>query len=191
MSNGKIRNPLFFTEKGKYQKNPIFNIENNINGVTRFAISKLTDNGKWHRGSNTIYYNLNGVNIYTDDNNIIFIDTESNTAWIKEYDKVVNQINPTTPEEKQYILLYTDLEYESESTEFPMRWEAVTGRMSAYENIKINAPIIDIDKSLILTETVPLKDSLTVRQFVDYLKNSDIIDDESFDINDYSGSDYI
>ena len=60
-----------------------------------------------------------------------------------------------------------------------------------YESIKSNAPVIDVDKSLVLTETVPLKDSLTVRQFMNYLKNSNIINDENFEINDFSGSEYI
>ena len=110
---------------------------------------------------------------------------------LKEYEKAVNEINPTNPEEKQYILLYTDIGYENSDEEFPLRWEAVSGRTNAYENIKINAPIIDIDKSLVLVETVAFKDSLTVRQFVEYLKNANIIDDSTFDVNDYSGSDYL
>ena len=42
-----------------------------------------------------------------------------------------------------------------------------------------------------LVETVAFKDSLTVRQFIEYLKNANIIDDSTFDINDYSGSDYL
>ena len=88
-------------------------------------------------------------------------------------------------------MLYTDLGYENDEEEFPLRWEAVSGRSQAYENIKVNAPVIDIDKSLVLVETVAFKDSLTVRQFIDYMKNGGFIKDETFDINDFSGSDYI
>ena len=75
--------------------------------------------------------------------------------------------------------------------EYPFRWEAITGRSNAYEAIKINAPVIDIDKSLVLVETVGFKDALTVRQFIDYLQNSGIVKDDTFSTEDYTGSDYI
>ena len=87
-------------------------------------------------------------------------------------------------------MLYTDLGFDEDnygSEEFPLRWEAVTGRTQAYENIKVNAPVIDIDRSIVLAESVAVKDALSVRQFMEYLKNSNIINDESFDINDYAG----
>lgn len=182
-----------FTEDNeKWQHSPINFMENDINGTTRFAITKLTDNGKWMRGE-LLYYSLNGVEIYTDPNNIIFVDTNNKTMFIREYDKVLKEINPDNPEQREYVLLYTDLGYDEDeitNEEFPLRWEAVVGRKQAYENIKVNAPVIDIDRSLVLVESVTLKDSLTVRQFMEYLKNSDIINEESFDINDYVGGDY-
>jgi hypothetical protein len=89
--------------------------------------------------------------------------------------------------------LYTDLGWDEAGNdeEFPLRWEAVTGRTEAYENIKNNAPVIDIDKSIVLVENVALKDSLSVRDFMNYIKNSEIIVDESFDINDYAGAEYM
>ena len=177
----------------KWQEKPINYIEKEINGVTKFAILKTTENGKYMRGG-YLYYKLNGVEVFTEPTNVIFVDTTNNTLFIKDHEKVIKEINPTNPEEREYILLYTDLGYEeSEGNEgeFPLRWEAVTGRTAAYENIKLNAAVIDIDKSLVIVETVSLKDSLTVRQFVDYMKNSNLIKDETFDINDYSGSVYI
>lgn len=189
----KIRQPLIFSKDGKpiYNK-PLVKLENGINGTTKFAILKTTDGGKYMRG-NTLFYSINGVEIYTEENNIIFVDLGQKTVWIKEYEKALNEINPKTPEEKEYILLYTDIGYEDTTSEdeFPLRWEGVLGRSAAYENIKINAPVIDIDKSYVLVETVAFKDALTVRQFIEYLKNANIIDEESFDINDFSGSDYI
>lgn len=186
----RIREAVSFTEPGKHQINPVSYIEKDINGIDRFAILKTTENGRFMRG-NTLYYKMNGVEIYTESSNVIFVDLKNNTLFIKDYDRVSNEINPSDPEQKQYIMLYTDLGYENSDEEFPLRWEAVSGRTQAYENIKVNAPIIDIDKSLVLVETVAFKDSLTVRQFIDYLKNSNIIDEESFDINDFSGSEYI
>ena len=186
----KIINPIEFIKSGEsYTSAPIEKLEQ-VNGVTSFAILKTTEGGKYMRG-NMLYYYLNGVSIYTDANNIIFVDTTNNTMWVREYEKVLKEIEPDNPEEKQYILLYTDLCYEDDEVEYPFRWEAVTGRTNAYENIKINAPVIDLDKSLVLVETVAFKDCLTVRQFVDYLKNANLIEDDTFSTEDYSSSDYI
>lgn len=195
----KIRKLVSFVDKDKgevVQQSPISFIEKDINGVDRFAILKTTANGKYMRG-NMLYYSLNGVEVYTEANNIIFVDLLQNTLWIREYEKVVNEINPTSPEEKQYIMLYTDLGYNEEdesgciNEEFPLRWEAVTGRTAAYENIKINAPVIDIDRSLVLVETVAMKDCLSVRQFMEYLKNGNLIENsDEFDINDFAGTYY-
>lgn len=187
----KPRQMVSFVEQGQdYQTSAISYIEKDINGVDKFAILKTTEGGKYMRG-NSLFYSLNGVEIYTEATNVIFVDLKNNVLFIKEYEKVLKEITPDDPEQRQYIMLYTDLGYENNYEEFPLRWEAVSGRTQAYENIKINAPVIDIDKSLVLVETVAFKDSLTVRQFIDYLKNGNIIEDESFDINDFSGSDYI
>lgn len=187
----KITSPVEFVKDGEdYRSSAISYIEKDINGVDRFAILKTTEGGKYMRG-NTLFYSLDGVEIYTESTNVIFVDLVNKTLFIKEYEKVLNEINPTDPEQRQYIMLYTDLGYENDEEEFPLRWEAVSGRSQAYENIKVNAPVIDIDKSLVLVETVAFKDSLTVRQFIDYMKNGGFIKDESFDINDFSGSDYI
>ena len=187
----KITSPVEFVKDGEdYRSSAISYIEKDINGVDRFAILKTTEGGKYMRG-NTLFYSLDGIEIYTESTNVIFVDLVNKTLFIKEYEKVLNEINPTDPEQRQYIMLYTDLGYENDDEEFPLRWEAVSGRSQAYENIKVNAPVIDIDKSLVLVETVAFKDSLTVRQFIDYMKNGGFIKDETFDINDFSGSDYI
>lgn len=186
----EIVSPIEFVGKGVRQS-PIYKIDNAVNGPTRFAILKTTDHGKWMRGG-MLYYSLNGVSIYTDDTNIIFVNTDTNTMFVRNNDRVEAEINPSNPESKEYIILFTDLGYDSEYSddEFPLRWESVTGRTMAYETIKANAEIIDIDKSIVLAETVAIKDALSVREFINYLKNSDLIDDDSFDINDYS-SEYI
>lgn len=179
--------PIEFTNK--VQENPISFISKDINTETSFAILKTTENGRYMRG-NMLFYSLNGVEVYTDPNNIIFVDTVNNTLFIKEYSKVVSEIAPTDPEKRQYIILYTDLGYEEGDTEFPLRYEPVQGRTNAYESIKVNAPIIDIDKSVVLVENVALKDALSVREFVQYIKNADMVEDDGFDIDNYSGSEY-
>lgn len=180
--------PIEFHDK--VDLSPIVFMDKEVNGTNNFAILKTTQNGKYVRG-NLLYFEMNGVEVYTELNNVIFVDVVNKTLFIRQYDKVLNEINPEDPEQKQYIMLYTDIGYEDSEDEFPLRWEAVSGRTAAYENIKINSSIIDIDKSLVLAETVAFKDCLTVRQFMNYIKNSNIIDDENFDINDFSGSEYI
>lgn len=181
--------PIEFNEN--FQENPISFIDKDINNETSFAILKTTENGKYMRG-NMLFYSLNGVEVYTDPNNIIFVDTINNTLFIKEYSKVINEIAPEDPEQKQYILLYTDLGYEDGDKEFPLRWEAVQGRTNAYESIKSNAAVIDVDKSIVIVENVSIKDCLSIRQFVNYIKNADMVDKfDGFDIDTYTGSEYI
>lgn len=179
--------PIEFVEKA--QESPISFMDRDINTETSFAILRTTSGGKYVRG-NMLFYSLNGVEVYTDINNIIFVDTINNTLFIKEYSKVVNEIAPEDPERKQYIILYTDLGYEDGEDSFPLRWESVQGRLNTYDSIKTNAPVIDFDKSLVLVENVPLKDSLTVREFVNYLKNAEFVKDD-FDLDEFGGSEYL
>lgn len=188
----EIIQPVTFLKEGeKFQQNPVYFMEKEVNGITRFAIVKTTEGGKYLRG-NMLFYSLNGVSVYTEDTNVIFVNTENNTLFIRDYERVTNEISPVDPEHKQYIVLYTDLSYDSEGIEYPFRWEAVTGRTSVYDNIRANIEVIDIDKSLVLVETVAFKDCLTVREFMNYIKNGNLVeDDEDFDVNDYAGTDYI
>lgn len=180
-----IKQAIEFVEKGSVES-PISTINREINGDTNFAITKLTENGKYVRG-NLLFYSLNGVEIYTEANNIIFVDLVNNVLFIREYEKMIQDISPEDPEQKQYIVLYTDISSnESEEERIPLRWEAYTGRMNTYEAIKVNAPIIDIDKSIVVVESVALKDCLSVREFVEYLKNANLTEKDDFDINDYS-----
>jgi hypothetical protein len=181
--------PVTFFEKG-HKENPVVFMDKEVNTETNFAILRTTANGKYVRGK-MLFYSMNGVEVYTELNNVIFVDTVNKTMFVRQYDKVVNEIAPSDPEQRQYIILYTDLGYENSDEGFPLRWESVTGRTTAYDSIKVNAPVIDVDKSLVLVENVPMKDSLTVRQFMNYIKNSDIIQDENFEINDFAGSEYV
>ena len=185
----KSFNPVIFHDGVFKGFKPITNIESEINGEDRYAISSLTDNGKYVVNG-FLFFRFNGVDIYTDKNNIIFVDEINKRLFIREYAKVSNEIKPSNPETKQYIILYTDIGGDESDNEFPFRWEACQGRLNAYEYIKSNAPIIDIDKSIIVVEDVPIKDCLTIRQFVKHLKNSNMVDEyDGFEIDDYYGSD--
>ena len=166
----KPYSPRIFHEGEFKGISPIANIESEIDGEDRYAISSLSDGGK-HVINGFLYFQFNGVEIYTDKNNIIFVDAVNKRLFIREYNKVSAGVNPSNPETKQYIILYTDIGGDESDSSIPFRWEACQGRLNAYEYIKANAPIIDIDKSIIVVEDVPIKDCFTVRQFIKHLKN--------------------
>jgi hypothetical protein len=171
--------PIKFVEKGKSTaQSPLVFMDQTLNSRFNYAILKTTENGRYIRG-NMLWYMLNGVEIYTEINNIIFVDEANKSLFIRGNDSVVNEIAPDNPEEKQYIILYTDSSFdEYGDEEVPLKWESYIGRSNAFQAIKANLYDLDPDKSLVLVENVALKDSLTVRQFVEYLKNADIIDEE-------------
>ena len=161
---------------------PIKFIDRDLNSRFNYAILKTTENGRYVRG-NMLWYMLNGVEIYTDINNVIFVDEANKCLFIRDNASVVDEIAPADPESKQYIILYTDFGFEDNGD--PLRWESYIGRSNAYEAIKTNIYSIDPDKSLVLVDNVKLEDSLSVREFVEYLVNANIVEDEiDFDVID-------
>lgn len=174
--------PISFDPKDlKLNRQALSFLDSNVNLNNKFAILKTTDNGKWIRG-NLLFYEFNGVEIYTSLNNIIFVDTINNTLFIEEYSKVIDGIAPDDPEQRNYIVLYHDIS--DNEDQFPMRWESYAGRTEAYEALKLNLAVIDFDESLVLVDNVALKDALTVRQFIEYLKNANLYQDD-IDLSDY------
>lgn len=188
-----IREPIEFfdPEKGPPKRSPILFEEEQINSKDNFAILKTTLGGKYVRG-NMLFYKFNGVEIYTDINNIIFVDVLNKVLTIRKDSEIVNEIAPANPEQKQYVILFVDMGYD-EDVDIPLRWESYIGRSYAYKALLSNLPVIDLDKSKVLVDNVPLKDSLSVRKFLEYLKNADIVPKDDFDLDDsyeYDG-DYI
>lgn len=186
-NSNKIIKPIIFDSNWREQA--ITRLEE-VNGEDCFAISKLTDGGRFVIG-NRLVYNMKGIEIYTDINNIIFVDLINNSLFIKEFEKIENNIQQKNPEERQYIILYTDLGFDDDYKDFPLRWEGYTGRTATYEALKLNLPVIDIDKSIVLTDNVPLKDAISVREFIEHLQNAGYVDEEEIDLTDYSSSEYI
>lgn len=187
--NKKPISPIEFVGD-KYRESPISFMDKDINNTNSFAILKTTEGGRYMRG-NLLYYSLNGVEVYTEANNIIFVDTTNNVLFIRDYEKTINGIAPVDPEERQYIILYVELFSEDEDSTLPLLYDSVQGRSSAYEVIKYKIETIDIDKSLVLVDNVPLKDALSVREFIKYLQNADIVDKYEIDVDSYFGSEYI
>ena len=180
----KPKSPFIFT--GKKPISPFYNIETESNGPDRFAIIKTTDNGKYIRG-NMLFYKYKGIEIYTEINNAIFVDTINDTINIKDYSKTLEEINPVNPEERQYvIIIVSDEDIEDQGINM-YTWDAMIGRSTMYKYIVDNIELkyMDPDKSIILTDNVALKDALSVTQFVNYLKNGNLVPEDDFDINEY------
>lgn len=181
----KIAEPAieFFEEGTKWQEKAIVLEEESITGENNYAILRTTENGKWVRG-NLLFYKFHGVEIYTDINNIILVDVLNRSLLIREHSEVIKQIAPKSPERKQYIILYVDMGYDENETEIPLRWESYIGRQYAYQALLSNLPVIDLDRSKVLVDNVALKDSLSVRKFLLYLKNAGIVSAYDFDLED-------
>ncbi len=176
------KKPFTFVEN-KEQKQQAFSfLKDNINSDTKFVINRLTDHGAYVKGG-MLYFRLNGVDIFTDINHSIFVDKKNNSVVIKTAENLANIEDKTDPEMRQYIILI----YNTNPDLDEFRWESMTGRSIMYEYIKNNIEDIDPDKSIILTENVAIKDAFTVSQFVKYLQNASLVEEDDFDIEMYSG----
>ena len=183
---------FFNPDKGEPKRSPIVFEHEHINSKENFAILKTTEGGKYVRG-NMLFYKFNGVEIYTELNNLILVDVLNKVLTIRSASEVISEIAPKSPERKQYIILYVDMGYD-ESDEIPLRWESYIGRQNAYNVLLTQLPVIDLDRSKVLVDNVPLKDSLSVRKFLEYLKNANLVPDDDFDIDDsyeFEDEDYI
>lgn len=183
--NGNAGNsPIYFIGKDEqWQVNPIYKLDDSPDTPNRFVIVKTTANGKYLVGD-MIHYNYKGVEIITDSTNAIFVDKINETVFVREFDKALRSISPEDPERRQYVILMVGYDNEYEDDMF--QWSSVTGRTGAYEFIKMYAYVMDIERSIVLTDNVVFKDALTVSQFVHYLKNSQMVPDDDFDIDDYA-----
>ena len=86
-----------------------------------------------------------------------------------------------SPEEKEYILLLVDIEDE-EATMFVIR----TGRREAYEYIKMDIESMDIHKSTVLVEGIPIENRISVYKFMKHIQDKGFFEGDSFDIEDYN-----
>lgn len=180
--DNKIISPVTFLPKGK-KINPFYSLEDHPNDKNKFAILSSTENGKYVVG-NLLCFKYNGVEIITEITNAIFVDNVAKSVFIKDYHRVKEEITPENPEERQYILL---LKLNNPGREEYV-WEAMQGRLTAYNYIQDNIDEMEFDpeESFVLVDTVPYKDALTVAAFVRYLKNAELVDvNDGFDIDEY------
>ena len=175
------KKPFIFTGNKEQKQKPFTFINDNINSEKKFVINRLTDNGAYIKGG-MLYFRINGVDIFTDINHSLFIDKSNNTVIVKTADNLENIEDKTEPELRQYIILI----YSTDENAEEFRWESMTGRTLMYEYIRDNIEYIDPDHSIILTENVAVKDAFTASQFVKYLQNANLVEDDDFDIDLYS-----
>lgn len=172
--------PFQYVDKN-YKEKPFSYIDNDINSSSKFVITRLTDNGAYVKGG-MLYFRLNGVDIFAELDEAIYVNKENNSITIKK-SKMDNLDDSTIPpEERQYIIL----QYDYSGDEDGYSWNSMTGRTITYEYIKANIDLFNPDESIVLTDNVPIKDALTVTQFVKYLKNANLVPEDDFDIDIYS-----
>ncbi len=176
-------NPFVQFRKTERGVKPFETLGESVNQENKFAILKTTENGKYIRGGQ-LWFAMNGVEIFTDIDNIIYVDLINNTFIVKNGNKVIEEISPVDPEQRQYVLLMKCVE---DGGDEYFKWESMTGRTYCYNYIVDNIDVYSIypNESFVLTENVPLKDALTIAEFVRYLKNSDLVENDGFDIDVY------
>lgn len=178
-----VINPFkFYKDKEHAVEKPFVNVKETPNGTERFAILRTTENGKYVRGGQ-LWFKLGKVEIFTDIDNIIFVDLINDTLFVQSGKKIINEIAPEDPEHRQYILMMKCYVNGDET----YSWESMTGRIECYNYIVDNIDVLGISptESIVLTENVPYKDAFTIADFVRYLKNSELVEDDGFDIEEY------
>ncbi len=187
----QVTSPIFEIPKGQKAVSPIYNVEDQINGNDRFVITKDTDGGKYVRG-NLIFYKMNGIEVYAELNDAIYIDIINKTAMVRKYKDEEETTTSVDPEERQYTIIIVPYGYEETDNDSMCYWISMQGRTYTYEYIRDNIDSLDLDpaRSLVLTDNVKLKDALTVLQFVDYIKNSNMVKEDDFDIHYYLDNEF-
>ena len=178
--DGMAKKPFVFNTKPV--EKPFTFIDKELNGISKFVINRLTDNGAYVRGG-MLYFRLNGVDIFTDIDDNIFVDKDNNTLTVRKSNLENIDKQDTDPEQRQYVILM----YSKDGDDTYYRWESMIGRKTMYEYIVNNVEDFDPDNSIILTDNVAMKDALTVVQFVKYLQNANLVEEDDFDIDQYVG----
>lgn len=94
-----------------------------------------------------------------------------------------------TPNERQYLVLLSG-DYKDNDNQEYRDFEWIVGRQRLYDYLRDlilseDDVIIDIHKSLIISETVTINDYVSVYEFMRAVKNI-VIDETGFDIEEYN-----
>lgn len=83
--------------------------------------------------------------------------------------------------DKIYIVLYYGIKENNDIKSF----EILKGRVATYKYLKGISEFININESKVITDNVLLEESLSVYEFIKYIKNQYNVDD-NFDIDKYN-----
>ena len=122
-----------------------------------------------------LFYNYKGINIYAELDSIIYIDTKNDIIQIQKHKEL------TPPDQREYLVLLVYYD-ESLSNSFP----GIIGRQNAFDYIKSMIEEINIEESIILTETVEFKDALNIYEFMkECILNGIVENEDGFDVDEY------
>ena len=94
---------------------------------------------------------------------------------------IIKRKELTPADEREYLLLLSYYDEKMENT-----YQGCVGRQNVFDFIKSIIEEIDIERSLILAETVQLKDAINIYDFMkDCILNQTVVNDDGFDIEDY------
>lgn len=131
-----------------------------------------SDDREYVRGDK-LCVEYNGIQIYADLNQVVYINQKTNVIYIKENKKL------SPPEEREYLVL---LSFYNEQNTF----QGIVGRQDTFDYLKSIIETIDIGSSMVLAETVAFKDSITVYEFMKRcIEDGMVQNDDGFDIEEY------
>ena len=161
---------LHFYEDGEsYKQQGIYFMGDKSN---THEIVITSDDREYVRGDK-LCVTYNGIEIYADLNQIIYINTKNNTVYIKENKKL------SEPENREYLILLAS--FDGTNT-----YQGILGRQATFDYLKGIIEEIDVDSSMILAETVAFKDSITIYEFMKKCIDEELVqNDDGFDIEDY------
>ena len=159
----------FYDENESYKKQGIYFMGDESSS---HEIVITSEDREYVRGDK-LYVTFNGCDIVADLNQVIYINIDTKVVYIKENKKL------SPPEEREYLLLLT---FYGETCTF----QGVVGRQETFDYLKAVIEDIDIGSSMVLAETVPFKDRITVYEFMKKCIDEELIqNNDGFDIEDY------
>ena len=164
-----MSNPISFSDDWKSKGIYFLGDTNNNSEIV------ITKNDRAYVRGDQLYFKYKDINIYTDLDNIIYINTKTDIIQIKKY----KELSP--PEEREYLIL---LVYYDE--ELPNTYQGFIGRQNVFDYLKSIAEEIDIEQSLILVETVEFKNAINIYEFMkECILNGTVENNDGFDIEEY------
>ena len=162
-------NPISFSDNWKKDGIYFLGDGNNTGEIV------ITKNDKAYVRGEQLYFKYKDTHIYADLDSIIYINTKTDIIQIKKYKEL------TPADQREYLVL---LHYYDE--EITNTYQGFIGRQTVFDYLKSIAEEIDLEQSLILTETVEYRNAINVYDFMkECILNETVNNDDGFDIEEY------